>query len=346
MLVHEFGHYITAKRAGMRVEEFGFGFPPAIWKFQKGETKYSINWIPFGGFVKITGEDGEHRDDPRSFTSKSAKARALVLTAGVLMNVLLAFVLLAVGNAVGLRIGLFGQEEIARATDVRVQIVQVVAGSPADQAGIKLLDEIVGFQEGGKEVRITTIDEVQSYVASHRGKEITMIVSNGKETTLKKLIPRENPPPQEGSLGISMAVTGVVRYPPYQALIQGARDTGVILVNTAIGYATVIKNLFISGKPGVDLSGPVGLAVITGQAARLGFTYLMQFTALISINLAILNIIPFPALDGGRLLFLIIEKIKRSPISKTVEMVANTAGFALLLLLMLYVTTKDIIKLF
>lgn len=344
--MHEFGHFITAKRAGMAVEEFGFGFPPRLWSVKKGETRYSINWIPFGGFVKITGEDGEHRDNPKSFTAKSGWARAMVLVAGVLMNVILAFVLLSIGNAVGLRVGLFGNDEISHAQNIKVQIIEVKAGGPAALAGLMVLDEIVGFQEKSGEVKVLNIDQVQQYIAAHKGQEIAIEIREGSSISVKKLTPRINPPAGEGSLGISLATTGIVRYPPYQAVVRGAQDTGAILVNTAIGYATLIKNLFIHGRPGVELSGPVGLAVITGQAARLGFTYLMQFTALISINLAILNIIPFPALDGGRLLFLIIEKIKRSPISKRVEMTANTIGFVLLIVLMIYVTTKDVIKLF
>lgn len=346
MFVHEFGHFITAKRSGMAVEEFGFGFPPRLWSIKKGETRYSINAIPFGGFVKITGEDGAERNNPKSFAAKSGWARALVLVAGVSMNVLLAFVLLALVNTIGLRVGLFGDDEISRAKDIKIQIIDVKVDSPAALAKLTVLDEIIGFQEANGEVSVTSIDQVQQYINSHKGQEISIKIRSGDVPIIKKLTPRINPPGEEGALGISLATTGIVRYPLYQAVIRGAQDTGTILVNTAIGYGTVIKNLFIQGKPGVDLSGPVGLAVITGQASKLGFTYLLQFTALISINLAILNIIPFPALDGGRLFFLIIEKIKRSPLSKKVELTANTVGFALLLLLMIYVTTKDIIKLF
>ena len=344
VFVHEFGHFIVAKRAGMKVEEFGFGFPPRIFGIKRGETVYSINWIPFGGFVKIFGEDGQETNNPRSFAAGSAKVRATVIVAGVVMNIILAMVLLSVGNAVGLRVGLVDEEMIERAKDVKVQIIQVAASSPAEQAGLKVLDEIVGFRVGGETVKITKVEQVQEFVSKNIGREIVMLTAIGDEIIEKKLLPRIDPPEGEGALGISLAATGLVRYPWYEALGRGITDTVTIAGYTLAGYATIIKNLFVSGEAGVELSGPVGIAVITGKAARLGFTYLMQFMALISINLAILNIIPFPALDGGRLLFVGIEKLKGSPVSRKIENAVNTAGFALLIMLMIYITTKDIIS--
>ena len=160
------------------------------------------------------------------------------------------------------------------------------------------------------------------------------------------MVPRINPPPGQGALGILLAETGIVKYPWYLAAIKGIENSFYILKETVIGYATIIKNLFVTGRAGVELTGPVGIAMITGQAARLGFAYLIQLMALISINLAVLNIIPFPALDGGRLLFVLIEKIKGSPVPKKIEAGINAAGFMLLIMLMIFITTKDLLKFF
>ena len=346
IFVHEFGHFVVAKRAGMKVEEFGFGFPPRLWGIKKGGTVYSINWIPFGGFVKIFGEDGKGKSDRRSFASAKARIRVAVVVAGVAMNFLLAVVLLSVGNAVGLRVGLIDEVQIKQAKDIKVQIIQVAAGSPAEKAGLLILDEIVGFRVGGKEAPIKSVEEVQNFVSQNKGREITIVLRSGNQQKEKTLIPRADPPAGEGALGISLAVTGVVKYPWYRAIGRGAMDSVSALQVTAMGYAGIIKSLFTTGKTGAEISGPIGIAVITGQAARLGFSYLLQFVAIISINLMVLNIIPFPVLDGGRLLFIGIEKLKGRPVSQKIENAVNTFGFALLILLMIYVTTKDIVKFF
>jgi regulator of sigma E protease len=346
VFVHELGHFVAAKKAGLKVEEFGFGFPPRLWGIRKGETIYSINLIPFGGFVKIFGEDGKGENDPRSFASARASIRAVISAAGVIMNLLLAVFLLSVGNTIGLRVGLIDEAQVEKARDIKVQIIQVAPSSPAEKAGLRVLDEIVGFRVKGEEVKIKSVKEVQDIVNQNLGRELTIILRSGKEEKEKNIVPRLNPPSGEGALGISLAMTGVIKYPWYEAIGRGLSDSLFILEHTALGYATILKNLFTTGKSGAELSGPVGIAVVTGQAARLGFTYLMQFVALISVNLVVLNIIPFPALDGGRLLFIGIEKLKGSPIPRKIENAVNAAGFALLLLLMLYVTVKDVVKLF
>ena len=344
VLVHEFGHFIMAKRAGMKVEEFGFGFPPRAFGVKRGETTYSVNWIPFGGVVKIFGEDGQEHDNPRSFAAAKASTKTGIIVAGVVMNFLLALLLLTIGNTVGLRVGLVDEAAIQQAKDIKVQIIQVAAQSPAEQAGLQTLDEIAGFKADGKIMAVSNVSEVQEFVAQNLDREITMLVGSGKDLIEKKMIPRSNPPSGEGALGISLATTGLVKYPFPQSVVRGVSDSVNILGYTVVGYATIIKNVFVTGQAGVELSGPVGIAVITGKAAKSGFTYLMQFVALISINLAVLNIIPFPALDGGRLLLVGVEKLRGKPIPKKIENSINAAGFALLILLMIYITTKDIIK--
>lgn len=346
VLVHELGHFVMAKRAGMKVEEFGFGFPPRLFGFKKGETVYSINWIPFGGFVKILGEDGGEKANPRSFSSKSWGARAGVIVAGVVMNVFLAFALLSGGNMGGLRVGLAGEAADSGASDLRVQIIQIAESSPADQAGLEMLDEITGFRVDAQEWSTPSVKEVQNIIAQNKGKTITLKIKRAGEILEKEIVPRLDPPPGEGAVGISLALTGVVQYAWYESIYQGAKQTIILTANTFLGYTQIIQKVFTTGSPGTELSGPVGIARFTGQAARMGFIYLLQLVALLSVNLAVLNIMPFPALDGGRLLFLIIEKIKGSPLPKRAEQLANTIGFSLLILLMIYVTTKDVLKFF
>lgn len=330
----------------MRVDEFGFGFPPKLFGVKKGGTVYSINLIPFGGFVKIYGEDGDDTDKPGSFGSKSLSVRLKVITAGVAMNFLFAVFLLVLGNFFGLRIGLFDGQTVAAARDKKIQIIRVLTGSPAETAGLKILDEIIGFEtDDGTMLAMGTIEEVQAYTKNNLGRKIKIIIRDG-ETTVKEIEARTNPPAGEGAMGIAMALTGVVSYPWYEAIWRGVYDSVVLGINTVYGYWSLLVSLFSDGKLLAEVSGPIGIAGITGQAARVGFSYLMQFVALISINLAILNIIPFPALDGGRALFIFIEKIKGSPIDRKIESAVNSVGFALLITLMIYVTIKDISRFF
>ncbi len=346
VLAHELGHFVMAKRAGMKVEEFGFGFPPRIFGVRRGETIYSLNWIPFGGFVKIFGEDRteEATKSSKSFSSKKAGAKAKVIVAGVVMNIILAFVLLSIGNVLGLRVGI--EQVTSKTKDIQIQIVQVVPDSPADSAKLEMLDEITGFKFQDSNFEAKSIAEVQNFINSHRGEQIAIQIKRGNQLFEKNIMPRVNPPMGEGALGISLALTGVVKYPWYEAIYQGANQTGILLINTVGGYAHIIKQAFTTGNAGAELSGPIGIAKFTGQAARIGFAYLIQLMAILSVNLAILNIIPFPALDGGRLLFIIIEKLKGSPIPRKIENMANSVGFAFLILLMIYVTTKDVIRFF
>ncbi|OGM97495.1 MAG: hypothetical protein A2735_02055 [Candidatus Yanofskybacteria bacterium RIFCSPHIGHO2_01_FULL_41_21] len=344
VLVHEFGHFIMAKRAGMKVEEFGFGFPPRLFSWKKGETVYSFNWIPFGGFVKILGEDGDTRA-PHSFASASFLNRLLVLVAGVVMNFFLAAVLLMIVNFFGLRIGLI-DGDTGSAQNIKVQIVSVTAGSPAEIAGLRPLDAIEGYKENGVVVPIHTTQDVQDAVASHLGRPLTLEIESGTGVVEKTLTPRVNPPEGQGAIGISLALTGTIVYPWHEAIWRGISDAAFLTIATVQGYYSLLKTLFIHGRLIADVSGPIGIAGLTGQAARVGFNYLLQFVAMISINLAVLNIIPFPALDGGRVVLLLIEKAKGSPVHKSAENLINIAGFYLLIVLMLYITYKDIARFF
>jgi regulator of sigma E protease len=344
IFVHELGHFVFAKRAGMKVEEFGFGFPPRLFGFQRGETTYSINWIPFGGFVKILGEDGEDRENPRSFGSKSFLARLKVILAGVAMNLLFAIFLLMIGNSIGLRKAV-EEGDVSRASELQVQIYQIAPGSPAQGADLRVLDEIKGFRlSNGVTTTVARSKEVSEFVNQHKGEKVTILLTRGGEALEKEVELRASPPAGQGPLGIAPILTGVYSYPWYDSVWRGVYDSVGLVISTVYGYGLLFKTLFFEGKLLADVSGPVGIANLTGQAARVGFNFLLQFMAMISVNLAVLNVIPFPALDGGRALLLIVEKIRGVALNKKIEGMINASGFILLLALMAYITIKDIGK--
>lgn len=337
VLVHEWGHFIVARYAGLTVEEFGFGFPPRIFKWKSGETVYSFNLLPLGGFVKILGENGDESEinNSKSFSSKSAKVRGLVTVAGVVMNFLLGALFLIIGFYVGLPQVLNNtNEEIAK--NIQIQIVAIGHDSPAEKAGLKLGDAVKNFSE---------ISDLQIFINENKGKEISFEINRGKESIDIKLTPRINPPESEGAIGVALVKTGIISYPWYQAIWLGLKSAFIAVWEIVKGFSGLIKNLLVAGEIPKEVSGPVGIAVLTKQAANLGFVYLLQLVALISLNLAVLNLIPFPALDGGRLLFLGIEKIKGSKVNPKVENAIHGVGLALLLLLAVLITYRDILKL-
>src|SRR3989344_396892 len=347
VFVHELGHFVMAKRAGMKVDEFGFGFPPRIFGKKIKDTIYSINWIPFGGFVKIQGENETETRAPGTFGGATFWQKFSVIVAGVLMNVVLAFIAFSISNIIGYRTPV---DDKLSGPNFQVQILQVSQGSPADQAGLKLFDEIIGFQSEDAMIPAESVIKTQEYIRKHRGKEIELIIRNFKSSNSKNVIisPRQTPPECEGALGVVLSKTDFVSYSPGRAVIEGAKTTGSGFSFITSSFGSIIKSLVSHGAPPpcTQFSGPVGIAIATGEQARLGFAYLLQFVAFISLNLAVINLVPFPALDGGRLLFLIIEKLKGSPIPKRFEQAVNSIGFVLLLVLMVYITVKDVSKFF
>lgn len=336
VFVHELGHFVAAKKAGVRVDEFGFGFPPRLFGIKRGETTYSINLIPIGGFVKIYGESGEGQGEENSFTSKKGWVRALILSAGVLMNILLAFILLSIGFKVGLPTVVEPGMENVR--DPKVQVLEVSDDTPAAQAGLEVGDEIINI--GGQEVAEVT--QVQKLISEAAGETVSVVVSRGGEEVTLEVAPRANPPEGEGPLGIGLVETGIVSYPWYESIAKGFVTTFSMLAAIVIAFGGIIKNLFVGQGLAPEISGPVGIAVLTGQMAKMGFVYLLQFAAILSINLALLNILPLPALDGGRLLFLGIEKVRGKPVSPRIESIVHSTGFVLLILLMVLVTFRDV----
>lgn len=351
IFVHELGHFVMAKRAGIKVEEFGFGFPPRIFGVKRGETIYSINLLPLGGFVKIYGEDGidkkdvKESDKGRAFGDKPIITRAIVLVAGVTMNLVLAAFLLGIGHWAGLPT-MIEDEQAAGARGAKVQIVQVAFDSPAEKAGIQMGDTVTRLEADGAKIEVETVGQMQGFINKHKGGEITMVIQRGDEVSEKTMLARTNPPENEGSLGVALARTTIVSQPWYKAVYLGVADTLFMTYAIVVALGGLLWNLILTGRTAIEVGGPVYIFNLTGQAAQLGFVYILQLAAILSINLAIINILPFPALDGGRLLFLGIEKIKGSPISQNIERITHTAGFALLILLMVAITWRDIARLF
>lgn len=347
VFVHEVGHFVAAKRSGMKVEEFGFGFPPRLVGFRRGETIYSVNWIPFGGFVKIFGENSSEHRESRSFGSAPFSRKVLVVVAGVLMNFLFAAFLLILANFFGLRVGLFDQNLITIAQDKKIQIIEVSEESPARAAGLQTLDEIIGFRlSDGSVLRTISPEVIQEFAYANAETEATMVIVRGDEQMDIPISLRQAISPTEGPIGISLALTGVVSYPWYESIWRGIADSAFIFVAIGWGYIKIIASIFTDGRLATQVSGPVGIATLTGQAASIGFNYLMQFVALISLNLAVLNIIPFPALDGGRLMMLVSEKVRGRAMQARTERLINGIGFMVLIILMALVTIKDVGRLF
>jgi len=347
IFAHELGHFISAKKSGVKVEEFGFGFPPRIFAFKKGETTYSLNLFPVGGFVKIFGEEqGEKKStSKRAFYNRPAWQRAIILFAGVFMNFLLAAVFFSVVHGIGTP-SMVEQGQEANYRNVQIQIIEIAKNSPAEKAGIKIGDSILGISFKQETIQIKEVEDVQNFIAGHIGEEITFSLKTGSEVFSKNITPRPNPPQGEGAIGIAMAKTGLISYPWYTAIVKGFQTAGQMVVTMITLFWLLIKTLILKGTMIGDVAGPVGIYNLTSQFVKLGLVYVLQFTAILSINLAIINILPFPALDGGRLLFLLIEKIKGKPIKFKTERLANSIGFAILILLMVIITFRDIIKLF
>lgn len=345
VLSHEFGHFWAAKRSGMRVDEFGFGFPPQIFKMKRGETTYSINLIPFGGFVKIFGEDpGEEEagSSSRRFTARPRKFQAFVVVAGVLANFILAWILLSASFMVGAPQPL---GEGVSAKDSKVFVVEVFPDSPADKAGFLPGDIVSSVSYNNTTQQVENAEDVLSAVEAAGNKELTFFIArDGKEGTITV---SSEAGILEGrkAVGISLETIGLVSFSPPRALYEGFFKTIQFIELTARGLFSLIVGAFFGTATLEEVTGPVGIYGLVGDAQSLGFQYLIGFIALLSISLGVINLIPFPALDGGRLLFIIIESIKGSPIRPSIANALNYAGFAILVIFMIVVSIGDLSKL-
>lgn len=355
VLVHELGHFGAAKFFGVRVDEFGLGYPPRAAKlFNFRGTDFTLNWLPFGGFVKIFGENMEESEKLSStkssdnFQNKNRGIQATILAAGVVGNFLFAWLLLSFGFMVGL--------PALTDRDLPIQnphtvITEVLSGSPADQAGFKIGDEIVRVVTVDGPVilgegKVVTPEIVSRAITSSRAAPITFHISRAGVVTQLEVLPQVNENTLKPMVGIGMETLGTVKLPFYSAVKEGFYTTWVLTLATAEGLGKFLSQAVVGKADFSSVAGPVGLVGIVGDVSQLGFRYLIAFTALISLNLCIINLMPFPALDGGRLLFVGIEAVTRKQIPARLFNIVNSAGFAFLILLMILITIHDVGKIF
>jgi len=363
ILIHEFGHFITAKERGVKVFEFALGFPPTLYKKTIRGTQYVLNALPFGGYVRLLGENGEddvpngseYKEEEFSgqenFSKKSAITKTYILAAGVAMNMLLAWILLSVC----LMFGYPSETSSLKASDAKYVthassiITYVEPGSPAEAAGLKPSDTLLQIEDSTRNETLESAAELGKFIRASDDKEITLTVLRGKERlilTIPTVLGIDGVEENTRAIGVMTTDVSTVRYPVYIALYEGARWTVNATTQTITGLAGLLTDA-LRGKGDLShISGPVGIVNLVGDAYSIGFLYLLSFTAIISINLAIVNLLPIPALDGGRILFVWIETLKGSPITMKTQLVANGIGFALLILLMLFITANDIRNLF
>ncbi len=328
VIAHELGHFSTAKAFKVSVEEFGLGFPPRLFSIMHGKTRYSLNALPLGGFVKMAGE--EDPNVPGSLASKKPAVRILVLSAGSIMNALLPLLLFSLAFMV--------PHDVAFS---QVTVQEVKAGSPAAQSGIKAGDIVIRVD--GQPVR--NLGDLHRYIQLKLGQEVTMLVRHRDSTTeTVKIVPRWQPPAGQGATGIVIKGSSPViirqHEPFWRAIPLGVGDC----IDTFVLFKNGIIGMFIGTAPAA-VAGPVGIAQLTGEAARAGLGPLLEFAAFLSINLAIVNIFPLPALDGGRIAFVILEWLRRGKrVSPKVEGMVHLIGFGLLMAAVLLVTYQDILR--
>ncbi len=355
VLVHEAGHFFVAKKFGIRVDEFGFGFPPKLFGIKKGETEYTFNLLPLGGFVKIFGEtpDEESLNGPdavRSFINKEKWKQALVLFAGVFMNFVLAWLLFSFGFMSGFPVSVGSAGSGYELQNVNLVITSVLKDSPAQKAGLQAGDKIISVYSSDSEKDGDVLEnpnpaELQSLVTSKGNtNDIYIRYTRGTSQDLAEITPDLSA--DKPTIGISMDQIGTAKFSFFKAFWKGLVFTLSVTKDTILGLFGLLAQA-IRGEGDLNaVTGPVGMVGIVGDAYQFGFVYLLSFAALISINLAIINLFPFPALDGGRLFFLLIEKIKGSRINPKFANTANMIGFVILISLMLVITYHDVVKLF
>lgn len=347
--VHELGHFSVAKLFRVRVDEFAIGFPPRLMRVRWGETDYTFNLLLVGGFVRIWGENPGDAPagtgDPRALTSRARPVQAAVLLAGIAFNIAFAWLALSAGYMAGMPVSA-AHDGFGEVADVRTAVAGVYPGSPAQRAGLMPGDTVVGAQTGTS--RLSTIDsagELRDFIAAHADESIVLsVIRAGEEKTF---LARAEEGVVEGrkALGVQLEDVGTLTLPPHLALLEGARLTASMTVATAEGLGTFFGQLARGVADFSSVAGPVGIAGAGSQAIDRGFVATALLTALISINLAIINLLPVPGLDGGRLFILLVESIIRRPLPARLTTSLTLGGFALIVVLMVLVTYHDITRL-
>lgn len=349
MIIHEFGHFIIAKKFGVRVDEFGIGYPPRIFGKKFGETIYSINWIPLGAFVKIYGEEGGV-DDYRSFIGLKIWKRVLIIIGGVAAFWIASIIIFSVLFLIGAELPV-GDQDVQGLSNPKVKIIMISQNSPAESAGLRIGDAISEVYslspDSSKQplpIKVNVIKDFQDFTKQNLGKPIQVVIYRNNERIETTLTPRANAPANEGAVGIAIErmATLVQKTSWYMAPIEGAKYTWNTTVGACKGVYIMLSNLFTAkGLPkGAEFAGPLGITVFLANAASYGVGFFLYFIGSISVFIAIFNLFPIPALDGGKLIFLIIEKIKGKPVSAIIEQKITLVFFIILISLSLFITIK------
>ncbi|CAN5140120.1 RIP metalloprotease RseP [soil metagenome] len=374
VLIHELGHFLVARKFGMKVEEFGFGLPPRVWGIKKGETIYSINWLPIGGFVKVYGEDdagagkvslktekkkAQSGDDKRAFYARSWGQRAAVVVAGVVMNTLLAifiFYTYMLVSGFHSELPLLGEHHffgVTQTNTTAITVEDVEKNSPAGKAGLPVLARITSLN--GKQVSGITQFTASIKNAAGKSVNISYIDPKSNKTVTKSITPRVNPPKGQGALGVGLygMTTAVLNYQtPVQKVFSGIIHPANLLVYNFDLIGQLIKSSIKHHDATAlseGVSGPVGIYSIVGTIVKIPdmkerVLELLNLAGILSISLAFFNVLPIPALDGGRLFFILFEGVTGKKVNPKYETLAHTIGMAVLLVLILLVTFKDIFQ--
>lgn len=326
ILIHELGHFITAKKLNVKVDTFSIGMGPKIFGWTRGETEYRISAIPIGGYVKMAGEDLEElpeNNDPRSFPNQSGFKRSLIIVAGSLSNIFL-------GTIIFLLIFITGVPTLT------TKIGSVQENSPAERAGIKPNDRITAIDKKP----LWKWEEMTKIIQESAGKKLILTVERDNTNIELEIIPETRGTTDAGIIGVSSS------YDFAKEKFGLLTASGKALDQTWVIGTSIIKGIYlmISGKIKAEVTGPLGIIKITGEQAKQGFLNLLFFTALLSINLGAINLFPIPPLDGGCILFVLVEKIKGSPVKLKHQLAAQQVGWALLLFLLFFASYNDILK--
>jgi len=342
--LHELGHFLFAKKYGVAVEEFGIGLPPRIWGKKIGETTYSINLLPLGAFVKMLGFDDHEGKNKHSFSAKPIWQRAVILLAGIVAFWIIAFLIFTFVVGFSSIPTAVPDDFTEQGVVPYVQIYGVASDSPADLAGITMGDEIKLMKFGSTSLEISTVKEVTDFTEENKGNEISLMLSRASEDIEVSLVPRVNPPIGEGAMGIGLIRVANLSTTWYKAPLVGAKIT---ISQTKGIPVTMFSALYrkIKGEKVTDVQivSPIGVVKIMGQALQRGVAQFFMFVGMIAVWLAIFNLLPIPALDGGRLLFLLIEAIRRKPVKAKIEQRITGVFFLIIMALMIVLVVKDII---
>lgn len=361
IFVHELGHFLVARWCGIRVDAFAIGFGPKIFGWKRGGVEYSLRLIPFGGYVKIFGEnpDEENTKGPdahRSFVNKKKIVQIAVLVAGVSFNFIFAWLLYIGIFTSGMNVDAYTYEKYTgKQADHRVMITGLTRDLPADKAGLKVGDIIIAMSVknieglGSASTSITEIVTVQNIQDTINSNGNTIAVSYIRDNDIRntEVTPVKGVIEGKYAIGIAMGeIGGRIRFSFQQSVWESMKYAGTMIKAITVGLFTFIGDVFTGTAKFSDVTGPLGIAKEVGDAAHRGFQDLILLTAFISLNLGVINLLPFPALDGGRVLFVIIEAIIRRPIPMKWANIVNTIGFILLMGLMVVVTFKDVLRIF